>query len=349
MVLSTIGVILLLLLAAEIAVRVRQHLRYGSTATLEEQYTVDPELNLRVPVAGFSRGRIKVNAMGFRGPEIAMPKPANTLRLAFLGASTTWCAEVSSNDLVWPHLVATELSRAFPTTRFDYVNAGVPGYTLESMQKSLERRVAALEPDVIVIYEATNDLSGEMRRLAAARGIIESEKFEVESWPGRYSLLWYLAEKNLRVLAAQRVARSTERRLQLDPREIGHEYRTDLTHLIRAAQRHAKLVAVATFSVQPRRGQTEEQQMQASSSALFYMPFLHPDSIIAAYERYNEIIREVAQQTSALLIEGEHDIPGDAVHFTDTVHFTDAGSRAMASRISSALIADSRLKALLPN
>lgn len=349
MALFTIGVILVLLLAAEIVVRVRQHLRYGSTATLEEQYTVDPRLNLRVPVAGFSRGRIEVNAMGFRGPDIEVPKPANTLRLAFLGASTTWCAEVSSNDLVWPHLVATELSRAFRTTRFDYVNAGVPGYTLESMQRSLELRVASLEPDVIVIYEATNDLSGEMRRVAAARGVIESDRFEVESWPGRYSLLWYLAEKNLRVLAAQRIAKSAGMRLEFDPREIGHEYRADLTRLVRTAQRHAKLVAVATFSVQPRRGQTEERQMQASSSALFYMPFLHPESIIAAYERYNDIVREVARQTGSLLIEGENDIPGDPVHFADTVHFTDAGSRAMAARISSALMADTRLKALLPN
>jgi hypothetical protein len=167
---------------------VRQHLKYGSVATLEEQFTVDPGLNLRVPVAGFSGGHISVNSLGFRGPEIAVPKPPGTVRIAFLGASTTWCAEVSSNEHAWPHLVTVELSRAFPTARFDYVNAGVPGFTLESVHKNFVHRVAPLQPDVIVIYEAANNMSGEMRRLAAQRGIIASEQFEVGSWPGRYSL-----------------------------------------------------------------------------------------------------------------------------------------------------------------
>src|SRR5687768_16193849 len=90
-----IAAVALMLLGAEGATRLRQKLKYGSTATLEESYTVDPRINLRVPVANFNNGRISVNSLGFRGPEIAVPKPAGTLRLAFLGASTTWCAEVS--------------------------------------------------------------------------------------------------------------------------------------------------------------------------------------------------------------------------------------------------------------
>jgi hypothetical protein len=67
------------------------------------------------------------------------------------------------------------------------------------------------------------------------------------------------------------------------------------------------------------------------------MPFVTPEFVIAACERYNEVTREVARDTGALLIEGEHDIPGDFQHFVDTVHFTDAGSRAMAQRVSAAL------------
>jgi lysophospholipase L1-like esterase len=328
-------------------VRVRQQLKYGSATRIEDQYAIDPRLNLRVPVAGFSDGRVKVSALGFRGPEIVVPKPANTLRVAFLGASTTWCAEVSSNDHVWPHLVVQDLERAFRHKRFDYVNAGVPGYTLESIRKSLEYRVAPLAPDVIVIYEAANDLSGEMRRLAASRGLIVSERIEVVSWPSRYSLLWYLVEKNLRLIAAQQIAKSPDRRLEFDPRSIGQAYRSDLVQLIRTAQRHAKVVAVATFSVQPREDQSEERQMDASSSALFYIPFLHPRSIVAAYRRYNDIVREVAMETDAVLIEGEDDIPGDPAHFTDSVHFTDSGSRAMATRVSDALVRHPRFRALL--
>ena len=175
----TLVAIVVILLTAEVVVRVRQTILYGSAARLEDAYIDDPKLDLRVPVANFSSGRISVNSLGFRGPGIAMPKPAGTVRIAFLGASTTWCSEVSGNDFVWPHLVTASLSKTFPGTRFDYVNGGVSGYTIQSIQKNLQYRVAPLQPDVIVIYEAANDLSIEVRELALKRGIIENTRVEV--------------------------------------------------------------------------------------------------------------------------------------------------------------------------
>lgn len=346
-VLITTATIVLMLLSAEAAIRLRQILKYGSATIVEDYYTVDPKLNLRVPVANFSSGRISINNLGFRGPEIAVSKPSGTVRLAFLGASTTFCAEVSGNDYVWPHLVMAALSRTFSGVRFDYVNGSLPGYTMDSLLKNLRHRVASLQPDVIVIYEGANDFSGEMRELAAKRGIIDEAKMQELTWPSSYSLLWYLVEKNLRVLASQRAAEANRGRLETDASTLGTEYRQGLTQLILAAQQNAKLVAVATFSTHLRRDQIPEVQMRASTSAFFYMPFVTPRLLIEGYERYNQIIREVAKETGALLIEGENEIPGDPVHFADTVHFTDAGSKAMAHRISRALISSPTLRKIL--
>ena len=348
-ILITVAAIVLLLAAAEGAMRLRQVLKYGSTGTLEDYYTVDPRINLRVPVANLSSGRISINSLGFRGPEIAMPKPPGTVRLAFLGASTTWCGEVSGNQTVWPHLVTEALSRTYPRARLDYVNGGVPGYTMESILKNLQHRVGPLKPDVIVIYEVSNNLSGELRELAAKRGIIGDAKVQELTWPSRHSLLWYLVEKNLRVLAAQRAAQSVQARLEVDAGTLGDEFRNSLTQLVVAARANASLVALATFSIQPRRDQSAEQQMRASASAFFYAPFVTTRLLIDGYERYNQIVREVARETGVLLIEGEHDIPGDSVHFTDTVHFSDAGSKAMAQRISRALASSPKLQELLRN
>jgi lysophospholipase L1-like esterase len=340
----TVAAIALLLLTAEGVVRVRQAMKYGSTARLEDAWTVDPALKLRVPIANYSSGRIAINSRGFRGPEIALPKPPGTVRIAYLGASTTWCAEVSGNEHVWPHLATASLARAFPGTRFDYVNGGVPGYTTGSILKNLEHRVVPLQPDVIVVYEAANNLSGEMREIALKRGIIEERNVEVSSKGSELSMLWYLVEKNLRVLRAQHAAQNRQGLLEVDTAMLGSEYRKGLTDIVRAAQRSAKLVAVATFSIQPRREQTPEQQMRASASALFYMPFVTPATIIDVFARYNRIIREVARDTGALLIEGENDIPGDPAHFTDSVHFSDAGSQAMAERIGRALAGSAVLR-----
>lgn len=338
MIVVTIGFILLLLLAAEATIRVRQTLKYGSASPLESYYAFDEKANLRVPIANLSVGHISINSLGFRGPEIAVPKPPGTVRLAFLGASTTWCAEVSGNDFTWPHLVTASLRRAFPGVKFDYINGGVPGYTIESLLTSLEHRIAPLQPDVIVIYEASNNLTGELRDLAAARGVIRNAKMQELTWPSRYSLLWNLVEKNLRVIAAQHAAKTRRESLEVDPSTLGEGYRHILTQLVLAARQHAKLVVVVTFSTQLRRGQTPEQQERASSSAMFYMPFATSRLLIDGYERYNQIAREVARETGVFLIEKENDIPADSGHFTDTVHFTDEGSRAMAERVSRQLI-----------
>lgn len=57
---------------------------------------------------------------------------------------------------------------------------------------------------MIVIYQATNDLSDELRDLARARGIYKQAKVDKErSWLTEHSVLWDLVEKNLRIIASQ--------------------------------------------------------------------------------------------------------------------------------------------------
>ena len=332
---------------AEGAIRIRQTLRYGTAQTVEQSYRFDDKLNLRVPIANLSVGHVRTNSLGFRGPEIAQPKPAHTVRLGFIGASTTWCGEVSSNDAVWTSLVTAEMGRSFQAARFDQVNGGVPGYTLKSSLKNLQYRMAPLQPDVIVIYHAANDLSGEMRNLALAQGLIANTDGPKTSWLAAHSLLWTLAEKQFDIWNAQRTARNGSKRLEMTGVVIGEKFKQDLTELVQAAQQQAKLVAVATFSTQLRSGQAEEQQMTAAASALYYMPFMSPQGLISAYQQYNKVIIEVAQATGALLIGGADDIPGNPQHFADTVHFTDLGSRAMAARVSGALRQDKRFTDLV--
>src|SRR5438552_11677291 len=146
--------------AAELAVRVRQHIKFGSLLRIEDTYTVDAKSGLRIPVPGGSFGGIRINSLGFRGPELKVPKPASTVRIAFLGSSTTYCAEVSSNENAWPHLVAQALRAHWPGATVDYVNAGVPGYAVASSLQNLQYRVARLDPHMIVVYVGHHDLSG---------------------------------------------------------------------------------------------------------------------------------------------------------------------------------------------
>ena len=154
--------LLVLALGLEGGVRLRQWVRYGTLATTLHQLDFDPASGLRVPRPGVLKGRdvlIEVNDQGFRSPLLQLPKPDGRVRLAFLGGSTTFCAEASRNETTWPYLVWEGLAQRPGAPDLDYVNGGAGGFTLADSRANLEHRVGPTEPDIIVIYHATNDLA----------------------------------------------------------------------------------------------------------------------------------------------------------------------------------------------
>ncbi len=326
----------LALVGLEGLVRLRQYWNYGSASPTVHDFVIDPVSGLRIPSPGSNRAGIAINSMGFRGPEIAMPKPRDTVRLAFLGASTTFCAEVSSNDLVWPHLVTEELRNRYPEASFDYVNAAVPGYSTEESLRSLQMRAAPLDPDVVVFYEATNDLSGDTRRLARNLGLIV-ENPDDTSVLAEWSVLWFLLEKNWKVLQRQKAAGSASTRLTFDPRELSRGFESRLDALVEKAQHESQIVVLATFSHHIRHEQSDDEKLRASNTSLYYMPYMSVEGLLDGFDEYNRVIREIAMRRGTVLVGGEDEIPGDSVHFADSVHFTEAGSRRMASRVASVL------------
>ena len=336
MALIVLVVIMLMLALAEGAVQLRQYFKSGYSGNISELFR--DEDGLRVLVPDVDTRTISINSLGFRGPPISQENAAGNLRIAFIGASTTFCAEVSGNDMTWPHLVSAAIRQQYPDIQTDYVNAAVPGYTVKTSLKNFRLRVAPLGPDITVIYHATNDLSWETRKLAAEQGIYDADEEGKGGWLARHSSLLYLVLKNLSIKEAQENAGGDREQLEFSAAELGGNFRKYLTELVREAQSVSEVVALVTFSQQIRPEQTPEQQLAASVSSTYFMPFMNPAGLMDAYARYNRIIAEVAGETGALLIDGEMMIPGDSEHFNDTVHFKDAGSRVMARRVSQALM-----------
>jgi lysophospholipase L1-like esterase len=240
--------------------------------------------------------------------------------------------------MTWPHLVIGALKDEYPDMEIDYVNAAVPGYTVKSSLRNFRTRIAPLRPDVTIIYHATNDLSWEIRDLASEKGIYREPAKQAGGWLAEHSQLWFLVVKNLQINALQGSAPDSMERLQISPPELGEHFRNSLLELVKEVKSVSGVVVLVTFSHQIRREQTPEQQLAAAVSAMYYMPFVAPRGLLAAYDRYNQIIADVASETGSVLIAGEEMVPGDNVHFNDSVHFKDAGSRIMALRVSQGLM-----------
>ena len=96
---------------------------------------------------------VRTNALGLRGPEVGEKRGP---RLVFLGGSTTENYRFNERD-TFPAMIAARLrsSSGRPVEAF---NAGLSGATTAHSVSRLQHHLLALQPDVVVVYHAINDL-----------------------------------------------------------------------------------------------------------------------------------------------------------------------------------------------
>ena len=98
-----------------------------------------------------------INALGLRGPERTIEKPAATWRVICVGGSTTFGAGILGDENTYPARLEERLARALPDRHVEVWNAGVPGYTTAENVIYLGLRLIDFHPDLIVIYDGYND------------------------------------------------------------------------------------------------------------------------------------------------------------------------------------------------
>jgi hypothetical protein len=128
-------------------------------------YDLRPDLDLR-----FQRSSVVTNSCGMRDDPRPHPKPPNTYRIAMLGDSFAfgWGVEVhEATAKVLEQTLTTVVMRAnsqgnapqtqTPTTRFEVLNFGVPGYSTFQQVALFRDRVLEFEPDAVIVFFVEND------------------------------------------------------------------------------------------------------------------------------------------------------------------------------------------------
>lgn len=331
--------ILLVLLLCEAAVRTRAWLRYGTSNSdfADEMFVVDPDSGLRCPRPGYVRSSqkvsIEINSLGFRGDEITPQKPPGTLRIACLGASTTFCGEVSNNHATWPHQLQEALQKRYPDISVEVVNAGVPGYVAAESLRNLERRVLPLQPDLVIYYEANNDIALDTRDLARRRGLIPpssgymSRRVKLLS---QGSLLFDLVYKNVSIILGSRD--TSVGRFESIPADLPTHFIDELDKMQATLQSNGIPFVLSTFLVKYRRNQDRATQIRNANVSFYYMPWMTIDGLLDSMDLYNRAIVDYAHSHGVPVVEERDSIPADSEHYADWAHMTDAGARQMAQR-----------------
>jgi lysophospholipase L1-like esterase len=115
----------------------------------------EPGARLEV-VAGGERFVVVMNSDGYRTHEIEVPKPKGRVRVVCIGGSTTVAGR--TNDETYPAFLEKKLRQRFPGLDVEVLNLGVSSVTTEYWRGRLDR-VFGFEPDILVQYQAINDIA----------------------------------------------------------------------------------------------------------------------------------------------------------------------------------------------
>jgi hypothetical protein len=101
------------------------------------------------------------NQFGLRGPPLTLAKPARTIRIAFLGASTT--VDHHYFAFSYPERVEHWLNRFAQAKRYDVrfeaLNGGREGVNSQDIAAILREELLPLDPDLAVYYEGANEFT----------------------------------------------------------------------------------------------------------------------------------------------------------------------------------------------
>ena len=155
-----VGALAFATLLCEIAARIVFPAPPDPTRQPQIVYQFDPEL--RYVLSPNQRGWIDdgfvtTNSLGFRGSEVALPKPAGRLRIVAIGDSLTFGWGVNDNETFCSRLAGL-ISARFPGQDVDIVNLAVGGYDTRQEVGLLRRHVSRLQPDVVLVGFYSNDV-----------------------------------------------------------------------------------------------------------------------------------------------------------------------------------------------
>jgi hypothetical protein len=120
------------------------------------------------------------NALGCRGPDYAIPRPAGTSRVLILGDSYTLGAGVHEPDTFARQLEPRLQEHGPPSGRVEVINCGVSGYS--TREEALFYRLigARYEPDVVLVVMVFNDDMSFLDEVR--RGYVNRQPDRLEAW-----------------------------------------------------------------------------------------------------------------------------------------------------------------------
>lgn len=274
------------------------------------------------------------NQMGYRGADIDLPKPDGLFRIVTLGGSTTYSTGTSPEES-YPAFLQQILREEYGYTQVEVINGGMSGYSSWENFINFAFRVLELDPDMIIVYVAVNDVvaresasndcyrgENEMRGLNIGRGLwVELDQPLSPSALHRFigiRLGWIPNP-----LDVQSAFRTVNVLCQGDPEgstladrveaNIPIYFERNLRNLLLVAQGNDVIPIVSTWA--------------------YYVDAERPEHWINAINQHNDITQQLADELDVALYNLVENLPVDAEFWEiDGIHLVAKGTHEQASQ-----------------
>jgi len=100
---------------------------------------------------------VKINSYGLRDYEYSIEKPPNTYRIIVLGDSHTFGHGVELNE-TYVKVLENLLNMNKKEWKYEVINFGVPGYSMEEKVTLFKTKGLSLNPDLVILQYLSDDL-----------------------------------------------------------------------------------------------------------------------------------------------------------------------------------------------
>jgi hypothetical protein len=340
---------LLALAIAELYVRRTSKLGYVTPGILKDrsvQYVpslfarhVFPQKELRAYGGEGPNGSIfyYINDKGYRGRNFELNKPAGNTRIIIYGGSNVfdiWMPE----DEDWPHKVDRILDDV-GLPEVEIINGGVPGHASFDCTGRLWSEGHIFHPDYVVFCGAWNDIKKHFRSneplLRQMHPYVEdgdprlNYQGRVDRFLCEHSQLFvrlrqkYYDWKVKADLEGEVVQRDGTFDFDLQEEAL-RQYKLNVQLFVDCAKDVGAvpvLMTEARLAVRADSNETSDAQRRGRSA---------DETLLAAYERIEQILRDVARDKNVVLVDCSKELNGKREFFTDRVHLTERGSNELA-------------------
>lgn len=330
--------LVLILLAAEAAVRIEEWFRWRTP--LDSRLQVATDLAVRdatgihpAPNSAFRKWRF--NSVGTRGDEPLAGVP----RLIVTGASESF-GLYESPDKEYPRQLADSLAAS--GCRADVLNAAFPGMSLPTVEQDLRLRLAALHPTAILYYPTPPqylDVDGlptaarpDSTGSGPVRPLRQSSRFAARTANQLKTMLPPIADfLRRREITALRHGLPPDSLFTTIPAARLDSFEHDLRRLVGTIRQIGATPLLATHA----NGFLSDTPMPESVLRAWerFYPRANGATLVAFDSAASARIRQVATDSAVVLVDPWQAFHGRAAptYFADFSHFTDAGAAMMAS------------------